>query len=395
MGYKLVNILRNKRWEFFLVFWCVNLLLGVVYKFYYYYTGQHLQYTWLPDMAFLFLLLANLFIIKNRFVLVGVFSLFFFKVIGSLLIADIYTVPLDLYKDVVKTWMGYIYIFPLFLFLSEETGDSKSGVPRKIRNVFVVFAGGMALSVFVGLLFRAYVVHTYTDPERFGISGFLFPSSYVSYFYMISISSAYLLQRHWGEVKAYSILIFALSIAALFSGTKSSYLFLLLFYAILVLDRAWYLKKWFWFVVSGLVVGVFIIRDRLIDVFSVLVELYQKEDFLTFALSYRNVYAQDTWQFVAEHWSMVNYLVGGLNNSTQLTEMGFIDIFLNFGILGFLLFVYLFYNLILRQLYWSSTLIVLSIGILFLVALGGNFFDRVYLMYWLTFLFILQRLPRN
>jgi len=288
---------------------------------------------------------------------------------------------------VVKTWMGYAYIFPLFLFLSSANSIE---IPKPVKQTFVIIAGAFALSVFVGLVFPFHVLHTYSNPARFGISGLLYPSSYVSYFYVISLSVTYLCHKRLPSKTEYSILLYTLGIAAIFSGTKSTYLFLLIFYTLIAIDKQHYRKKWFWVLIGFVVAVLTALRNKLASVFHVLIDLYKKEDFITFALSYRNVYAQDTWHFVLENWTWKNYFIGGLDNVNQLTEMAFIDLFLNFGMLGVGLFSFLYYQLIFRHIKWSFINLLIATCIVFLIAIGGNFFDRVYLSYWLVILFLLQ-----
>lgn len=390
MGNKVQILLQDKRWQLFLIFWIVNVILSIVYKFYYYHTGQHLHYTWMPDMLFFLLLILAIPPRENSLALIGMLSLLLFKVIGSWTIAPSYPNDIDLYKDVIKTWMGYVYIFPLFLFLSNVTENKPLVIPKYVKHGFVVLAGGFALSVFVGLLFNAHVFHTYPNPTRFGISGLLYPSSYVSFFYIFSISSAYLLHIRIPSKKLYSILLYTLSLAAIFSGTKSTYLFLLVFYTLFIIEKQYYREKWLWLLLSAFALLFVTLRHKLASVFHVLLELYQKENFLTFALSYRNIYAQDTWTFIQENWTWVNYLFGGLDNVNQLTEMAFIDLFLNFGALGFGLFLYLYYRLITSYLHWSTMNLIMATSIILIIAIGGNFFDRIPHAYWLVLLFFLQ-----
>lgn len=387
---KVQSILKNKTWRFFLIFWVINILLSVLYKFYYYHTGNHLLYTWMPDMLFFIFMLLAVCSKENTFGFLGVLMLLMFKVVGSLSIASFYPNQLDMYKDVIKTWMGYTYIFPLFLFLSKTKSKTYLRIPDYIIKAFVIIAGTFALSTFIGLIFPSHVFHTYKNPNRFGVSGLLYPSSYVSYFYMISIMLTYLLQEHFTSKKTYTILLYILSLAAIFSGTKSTYLFLILFYITYIIDKKYYTKKWLWMVAVAVIFGLITIRHKLASLFHVLVELYQKEDFITFALSYRNIYAQSTWLFIQENWSWRNYLFGGLDNVNKLTEMAFIDMFLNFGILGVALFLYLYYRLIIRHIKWSYSSFILTTSMVLLIAIGGNFFDRVYLAYWLALLFFLQ-----
>src|SRR5690625_1858964 len=383
-------VLQSNKCQLFLVFWIINVMLSIAYKFYYYHTGNHLLYTWTPDILFFALVVLSIFSKENSSVILGIMLLLLCKIIGSWSIASFYPNQMDLYKDVVKTWMGYVYIFPLFLFLSKTADNITIEIPEQVKQAFVILAGAFAVSVFVGLVLQTHIFHTYPNPTRFGISGLLYPSSYVSYFYVTSISTTYLLRKRMPSKKVYSILLYTLSLAAIFSGTKSTYLFLLVFYTLYVLDNQYYRKKWLWGLIGVAILGLIAIRHKLASVFHVLVELYQKEDFITFALSYRNIYAQSTLLFIQENWTWKNYVFGGLDNVNQLTEMAFIDLFLNFGILGTSVFLLLYYRFIIRHIKWSLVNLVITICIVILISVGGNFFDRVYLAPWLVILFLLQ-----
>src|SRR5690554_5440980 len=221
MGSKLQVVPQNKKWQLFLIFWIINVVLSITYKFYYYHTGNHLHYTWMPDMLFFMLVVLAVVSKENCLALLGILLLLLFKAIGSWSIAAYYPNQWDLYKDVIKTWMGYVYIFPLFLLLTKTTESNSIKIPKHIKQAFVIIA--FALTVFIGLLFPAHVFHTYPNPTRFGISGLLYPSSYVSYFYVLSIPIVYLLHKRMPSKKVYSILLYTLSLAAIFSGTKSTY----------------------------------------------------------------------------------------------------------------------------------------------------------------------------
>lgn len=392
MKAKLRHCLEKRKWQIFLLFWIVNVLLSVVYKFYYYDTGQHLKFTWIPDLLFLLVMFLTIPPRRYKTAYIGIGLLFLFKAIGSFSIVSFYDTSLELYKDVVKSWVGYSYIFLLFIFLSDKINSNRKDfdLPRFIQKSFVLLAGSIALCVFIGLILKSYVFHTYTDITRFGISGVLYPFSYVSYFYILGISISYLLHKNKPEEKSYSVLLYVLSVAALFSGTKSTYLFLLLFYGVFILDKAFYRKKSFWMFVAASLGLVFVFYKKLLSAFIVLVDLYKKEDFWTFALSYRNLKVEERMFFIKENWTWYNYLFGGLNNTTHLTEMAFVDLFLNFGLLGFLIFLLLYYYYILRHLSWRCFNLTIAIGFLFILALGGNFFDRIYLAYWLVIYFLVQ-----
>src|SRR5690625_1844830 len=141
MGSKLQVELQNKKWQLFLIFWIINVVLSITYKFYYYHTGNHLHYTWLPDMLFFVLVVLAVVSKDNGLALLGILLLLLFKAIGSWSIATYYPNQLNLYKDVIKTWMGYVYILPLFLFLYKTADKSPIEIPKYIKHTFVNITG--------------------------------------------------------------------------------------------------------------------------------------------------------------------------------------------------------------------------------------------------------------
>src|SRR5690625_7502167 len=156
--------------------------------------------------------------------------------------------------------MWYIYFFPLFLFLYKAGDKSSIEIPKYIKHAFVSIVVSIVLCVFVGLIFPLNIFYTYPNPSRFGISGVLYPSSYVSYFYMISIVSTYLLHKRIPSKKVYTILLYTLSLAAIFSGTKSIYLFLLVIYTLFVVDNKYYKNRWLWALVGFVSLGFIVIQ---------------------------------------------------------------------------------------------------------------------------------------
>lgn len=383
------------KWNIFIFFWMLNFVIGVYYKFHYFTKAEHLHYTWIPDTIF-FLSLIYYLIKENEFkVLSSIGLLLLFKFLGSFSLYSTYESLYYFVRDVFKTWMSYVYIFPLFIFLKPVlTAKSKNQIPKLLDLSILIWSLIIVLGVFLGYFINTYFLKTYESLERFGISGWLFPSSYVSYLYMLLLIILYSLSIQYPIKKTYKYLLFLVSLAALFSGTKTVYAFLISFYAIISLKTKVYKKAYFiGFFLIG-VLSLIFFRENLLQSFSVLVNLFKEEDLLTFVLSYRNHNLIYTWDILKLDWGTWNYLLGGINNRTQLTELAFADLFFNFGALGSILFILTYYQVILRFIEWNLDKIVFFTLCVLLIAMGGNFFDKIATAYLLSILFYLHYKPK-
>src|SRR5690625_5596528 len=103
MGRKMQVMLQNKNWQLFLIFWIANVVLSIAYKVYYYHTGNHLHYTWLPDMLFFVLVVLTVASNDYSFVFVGALLFLLFYAVGSWSISSFYPNILYLFKAVINT----------------------------------------------------------------------------------------------------------------------------------------------------------------------------------------------------------------------------------------------------------------------------------------------------
>lgn len=387
---KVLAKISKNRWFVFIFFWMLNFLLGVLYKYHYLTTTKHLSYTWIPDAIFFTYLIFHLIREKQIKVLASIGLLLLFKFIGSYGLYEDYESPYYFFRDVFKTWMGYVYIFPLFLFLKPLAIKFSNRIPKALNLSLIYWSLFIVLGVILGYFIDVYFFRTYESWERFGIAGWLFPSSYVSYLYIFLLLILYSLSIQNSNKKIYKYLLALVSLAALFSGTKTVYAFLFSFFMIISVKYKLYRKAYFLACIAIGLIGLGLFREKLSQSFSVLINLFKEEDVLTFILSYRNHNFIETWNTLKSDWGVGNYLFGGVNNRTQLTELAFPDLFFNFGLLGSLLFIFTYYQVVFKALNWNIYKLVFLILCVLLIAMGGNFFDRIAIAYLLVILYYLH-----
>lgn len=382
----LFQFLKVYKAEIFLLFWSFSLLGTVAYKTsLLYFQIDHTTYLWITEILFLSVIV--IYLIKEKdFYAVKIFGLLLLiKLIGSLLVYEHYISPVDFYKDLIKTSFGYSFVFLMFYYL--KSLDLKQ--VNKLFSFFKVLCLIVYITVFLGAVFSIKLFETYIG-SRFGFSSIFFPSSYGSYFIIISILIFYFYNRYIQNIP--NVYIVVASLAGVFTGTKSSYLFLLLFWTYIFFQDRYYKNKWVWTLLALVFINLLIFKEKLQIVleqkFVVLYDSYKNNDFVTFALSYRDVSAHKAELFIQENWFFLNYLFGGVDRRQLLVEISLVDLFLNFGLVGALLFFIAYNKLILAKLIKENVLFF-SFSLVFIITImGGNFFDRFYLAYPLSLLFM-------
>ena len=108
--------------------------------------------------------------------------------------------------------------------------------------------------------------------------------------------------------------------------------------------------------------------------FGIFNQIRQTDGLISSLMSYRDVlFLKRTLPYINEHWSIVNYLFGGVSDLSTKSQIEFIDIFYFFGIIGGLLYYHLFFKSFLTfktNIYIYTLLLVLFI----IVLLAGNLF---------------------
>lgn len=260
------------------------------------------------------------------------------------------------------------YLFPLVLFAYfNETKQSKKAVSLLI-NVFEKIIFLNSTLILIGFFGNVYFFETYKG-SRFGFNGFLVSSATSTYFY-ITVLFHYFIRyktRIFYDVKR---LIIFLSI--LLVGTKSLYIFLILFFFIYVsiyAERR--IKTFILLLLLFLLIttGYYFIFEA--EIFN---KISEEKGILASFTSLRSVILNEKMiPFIDQNWSLKNYLFGGINDISTRPQMALFDLFYFFGAIGTLVYLLSYYKNYFN--FNSSKITIIFFVIIFLISfMAGNFF---------------------
>ena len=194
--------------------------------------------------------------------------------------------------------------------------------------------------------------------------------------------------------RKYDYILLAISIiSALFVGSKSLYFFLYL-YGIYVAyinifktsqDKKIKLYKAIFIVLATALFFVFTLFIFMNN--ETMSKVYYEDGFITTFFSYRDQLFISAYQEVIENWRVLNYGIGGMGIISKTVEIGAIDLWLNYGILGFFIYIYVFLTNIFC--YMNRNLSYIFIPIIASILLRGNFLYYPSVIYVSILIFVI------
>ncbi|MGF1555751.1 MAG: hypothetical protein ACFCUF_06075 [Paucihalobacter sp.] len=208
---------------------------------------------------------------------------------------------------------------------------------------------------------------------RFGYNGIFKSTSEASYFYMFTFI-LYLNKKQ--SVKQHFLLALII-VSSLMVGSKTLYFYLFvsfIYMLVLFLTRRVNLKPAALFsIISGMfIISGFVIMKFILPLNYRLYALYQEDGFITLFFSLRDKLLLNAIEIIEQHYSLINYLFGGMAFVPKTTELGIVDLFITFGVIGIIIYFY-FLKLNFPKLN-NSNVKVLGTIILASIVLRGNFF---------------------
>jgi len=103
-------------------------------------------------------------------------------------------------------------------------------------------------------------------------------------------------------------------------------------------------------------------------------EVRHSDGLVSSLMSYRDeLLMERTLPFINEHWNIYNYLFGGVSDIATKSQMELFDIFFFFGIVGGIIYLYIYLKAFLT---FKPTLAVkyMLLALFMFVLLAGNFF---------------------
>ena len=309
----------------------------------------------------LFGLISHL-LFKNLKLVYFIGVVFILFSLGQLTLANSFS------NDILIAFVKLMFPIILLLFFSTvKLNDRQKQIFFIVFEYIILFN---SLVILIGFLFNIQIFNTYLySGVRFGYNGLIVTSATSSYLY--SITLIYLLSKYKKAVfKKIPNLIIIFSM--FFIGTKVSYLFLFSFFATFIWAYTSINKKTvicFLSIFGILIIYLFFFK---LGVFN---QIRQTDGLLSSLMSYRDVlFLKHTLPYIKEHWSIVNYLFGGVSDLSTKSQIEFIDIFYFFGVIGGLLYYQLFFKAFLT--FKTTVYIYILLSILFIIVLlAGNLFS--------------------
>lgn len=290
-------------------------------------------------------------------------------------------------KTIYETfYLQFMFLFGLvvLVFFNEYYNSINVKFVFKVLEVFIVIN---FLCICLGYFFNIDVFTSYST--RFGINGVFKGNAVASYFYMLVIILFYIKKNN----KSVIFLLISI-ISALFVGSKTLYFFIFLF-GILIFYKFSFKKintknsKVFraTFLLFA-VVFLFLLSLLLIENNEPLKTIYINNGYITALFSYRDLLIINAYDIIKVNWKPIHYMFGGLGVISKTTETGIFDLFLNYGIVGSIIYFYVFVS----NIYYiaSRKMLILASPIILSIIFRGNFlyFPSVILISMIIFVAI-------
>lgn len=292
---------------------------------------------------FLFLTLIVVFINETRLLFMKIFlALFALFMFGQILISFQADYNYNFLENI-SLFNKYFFVFIIFFAIYKISYH-----PEKLQRIIQVFENLFlinSIATLAGLIFQIDLLRTYTDSNhRYGFSGFL-PAQNEATFYFFTAISYFYYKRYILKMKSWRFYVVLFS--SFFLGTKGIYLFL----ALLLIFHFMYhssLKAKLASLTTAITLYItaswYLTTEHSQKLLSYFIYHAQKTSWLSMILSGRNIQINKNAPEVLDNWNIINYFIGGLDQTKFSFEMDFIDLFFFFGIIGSTVFIALYFS---------------------------------------------------
>ena len=365
---------KNRQFQLFFSLIVISFLGDILRRISFFVNADFTRYTTLSKVVFIIISIPFMIYYKRKIatnflkkkVLLVMFILFLFFLIGHISISK--DVSFSSVYNNFEYFAKYLFFpFLLFLFLNIREDEK---VINELLKIFEFFFFVNLLAIIVGFYFEIRVFQTYYFGTRFGYKGIYSNSGQTSIFFILMIFY-YIHKLLFQNFNKWTLakLLLIISVSFLI-GTKRIYLFIpiLTLYYLFFLKGIRKLITLKIFAVYLVISFVFFDKIKLIagKTYSLFYEIYEQNGFFSSFTSYRsNLIQEIVSERVVEKWGFLNYFFGGLDFSKGRSEMGFIDLFLFFGVIGLISYLF-FYKIILEfkfshHFYWFFVLSLILI----------------------------------
>jgi len=264
----------------------------------------------------------------------------------------------------------YVFGVIVFLFFSNSYHHLDFRALEKFLYLIVLLN---FVCIILALIFDLQLFKTYFS--RFGYNGILKSTSTASYFYMFTV--LYLLIKK-DKNKQLNLLLLIALLSAFLVGSKTLYAFIAIVFIVYLLryinQKQRYVNSTIFYLISAvilIVLGLYLFIP-LISLNKTLHKVLINDGVVSVFFSYRNKHVVNAFFEVTTNYDLSNYLFGGLSKVTRLTEVAVVDVFLNFGAIGTVVFFVLFFK---NMPHINNPILKTFLIVIFcLIMLRGNFF---------------------
>jgi hypothetical protein len=313
----------------------------------------------------------------NRIVLLGFFTLISIVFLSFFMFNSIIENELLFQKVYNLNKYLYLFLFAETIFTLKE--KVRRDVLISIRNIFIFVGFINGLFILIGSFFEFEILRSYYSTGRFGYDGLFLYTSGTSYIYVLLIITVY---YEYIKKKTKPFLIFYFIIVSLFIGTKAIWLLIILLAIVhLLFNKRVIVRN---ISILGLLlsslIGVFFYKylvNIIVNSFSFGQNLYAEHGFLSVLTSTRDLLLKKAFIYIQENWTPINYFIGGIDLYKYGVEFEFVDIFLFFGLIGLVVYLFFVKRVFFYNNYIEKYKILLFIVLMLIVALAGNFFMNI------------------
>lgn len=290
-----------------------------------------------------------------------------------------------------NTLFKYLFLFIFFLLAIDILKFQK-----QINILLLVYKriiGLNAALIIFGFITNNKFLSTYNGIYRFGYDGLIFAQNEASFIFIFALTIIYY-RRFYLGIKEYFFWI--VLVASLLVATKAVYLYIILLLLFHIFQKV-ALKNIIIFV-SGLTLFGYLLFSRLINEvlensWAVFVYMYNKGGLWNALLSGRDAFINEKLvPLITEIWVLPNFIFGGQDIIAHYIEMGLIDLFLFFGILGCILYFFVFYKIFSFISFSIRFKIFFGICLFIIIATAGHFFESGIVGIHFIFLLLISRI---
>lgn len=341
------------------------------------------------------------FIDRSRFqFLLLFFSWFAIFLTGQLIYSFRIDFPYN-FKENISLFNKYFFVLIIY-FAAYRFEFFLDKFKRLIKILEYLFFFNSILTI-LGFLFNIIMFTTYLNNKaytyRFGYSGIIPVQNEATLFFFIAIS--YFYYKYFIESAVSGIWKFYIVLAsALLLGTKAMYLYLILLFCFHSLRKLTAKQiRIISYIFLGIIVGL--ILFLLSDYSKIFLNYYeytlQEKGFINVIFSGRQDFLRFKFFETVAHWTPVNFIIGGQDQTVFLIEMDFFDAFLFFGLLGMIVLMAVYFKTLFRFNFKNPFYSFFTFCFFFIAFFAGHFFasavNALYLALVCLYFYISEKNP--